>query len=31
MTGLAEDGALELRLDDGSTGHVRAGEISLLG
>jgi BirA family biotin operon repressor/biotin-[acetyl-CoA-carboxylase] ligase len=31
MEGLAEDGALILRLADGSTTHVRAGEISLLG
>lgn len=31
MDGLAEDGALILRLADGSTTHVRAGEISLLG
>jgi BirA family transcriptional regulator, biotin operon repressor / biotin---[acetyl-CoA-carboxylase] ligase len=31
MEGLAEDGALILRLPDGSTTHVRAGEISLLG
>jgi BirA family transcriptional regulator, biotin operon repressor / biotin---[acetyl-CoA-carboxylase] ligase len=31
MEGLAEDGALILRLSDGSTTHVRAGEISLLG
>lgn len=31
MEGLAEDGALILHLADGSTTHVRAGEISLLG
>ena len=31
MEGLAEDGALILRLSDGTTTHVRAGEISLLG
>jgi BirA family transcriptional regulator, biotin operon repressor / biotin---[acetyl-CoA-carboxylase] ligase len=31
MEGLAEDGALILRLSDGSTTHIRAGEISLLG
>jgi BirA family biotin operon repressor/biotin-[acetyl-CoA-carboxylase] ligase len=31
MEGLAEDGALILRLADGSATHVRAGEISLLG
>lgn len=31
MTGLADDGALIIRLDDGSVTHVRAGEISLLG
>jgi BirA family biotin operon repressor/biotin-[acetyl-CoA-carboxylase] ligase len=30
MTGLAPDGALLLRLADGSESHVRAGEISLL-
>lgn len=30
MTGLAEDGALILRADDGTITHVRAGEISLL-
>jgi BirA family biotin operon repressor/biotin-[acetyl-CoA-carboxylase] ligase len=30
MTGLAEDGALMLRAEDGSVTHVRAGEISLL-
>jgi BirA family transcriptional regulator, biotin operon repressor / biotin---[acetyl-CoA-carboxylase] ligase len=30
MAGLAEDGALMLRLADGSVTHVRAGEISLL-
>ena len=30
MTGLAEDGALVLRLADGAVTHVRAGEISLL-
>jgi BirA family transcriptional regulator, biotin operon repressor / biotin---[acetyl-CoA-carboxylase] ligase len=30
MTGLAEDGALILRADDGTVIHVRAGEISLL-
>jgi BirA family transcriptional regulator, biotin operon repressor / biotin---[acetyl-CoA-carboxylase] ligase len=30
MSGLAEDGALILRLADGSVTHVRAGEISLL-
>lgn len=30
MTGLADDGALMLRLPDGSVTHVRAGEISLL-
>lgn len=30
MTGLAEDGALILRLQDGSETHVRAGEISVL-
>lgn len=30
MTGLADDGALILRLADGSVTHVRAGEISLL-
>lgn len=29
MTGLADDGALMLRLDDGAISHVRAGEISL--
>ena len=31
MTGLADDGALVLRLQDGIEAHVRAGEISLLG
>lgn len=31
MTGLAEDGALIVRLADGSETHVRAGEISILG
>ncbi|HOY76564.1 MAG TPA: biotin--[acetyl-CoA-carboxylase] ligase [Hyphomonadaceae bacterium] len=31
MTGLAEDGALVLKLADGSETHVRAGEISVLG
>ena len=31
MTGLANDGALILRLQDGIEAHVRAGEISLLG
>lgn len=31
MSGLAEDGALILRLPDGSETHVRAGEISVLG
>lgn len=31
MTGLGPDGALILRLADGSETHVRAGEISLLG
>lgn len=31
MTGLAEDGALIVRLADGSETHVRAGEISVLG
>lgn len=31
MTGLGADGALILRLADGSENHVRAGEISLLG
>ena len=31
MTGLAEDGALILKLADGSETHVRAGEISVLG
>lgn len=31
IEGLGEDGALILRLDDGTTTHVRAGEISLLG
>jgi BirA family biotin operon repressor/biotin-[acetyl-CoA-carboxylase] ligase len=31
MTGLADDGALVLRLDDGSLHYVRAGEISILG
>jgi BirA family biotin operon repressor/biotin-[acetyl-CoA-carboxylase] ligase len=30
MTGLAEDGALVLQLEDGAVTHVRAGEISLL-
>lgn len=30
MAGLAEDGALVLRMDDGTVTHVRAGEISLL-
>jgi BirA family biotin operon repressor/biotin-[acetyl-CoA-carboxylase] ligase len=30
MEGLAPDGALMLRRDDGTTTHVRAGEISLL-
>lgn len=30
MTGLADDGALALRLEDGIEAHVRAGEISLL-
>jgi len=30
MTGLAGDGALIIRLDDGTEYHVRAGEISLL-
>ena len=30
MTGLADDGALMLRTDDGAVTHVRAGEISLL-
>ena len=30
MTGLAEDGALMLRLADGAVTHIRAGEISLL-
>ncbi|MEQ1784981.1 MAG: biotin--[acetyl-CoA-carboxylase] ligase, partial [Hyphomonadaceae bacterium] len=30
MTGLADDGALMLRAEDGSVTHVRAGEISLL-
>jgi len=29
MTGLADDGALLLRLDDGSVTHVRAGEMSI--
>lgn len=31
MTGLGPDGALVLRLADGTESHVRAGEISLLG
>ena len=31
MTGLGEDGALILKLPDGSETHVRAGEISVLG
>lgn len=31
MAGLAEDGALILRLPDGSETHIRAGEISVLG
>lgn len=31
MTGLGADGALILRLADGSENHIRAGEISLLG
>jgi BirA family transcriptional regulator, biotin operon repressor / biotin---[acetyl-CoA-carboxylase] ligase len=31
MEGLADDGALILRLDNGSLHHVRAGEISILG
>lgn len=31
MTGLGDDGALILRLGDGSLTHVRAGEISILG
>jgi BirA family transcriptional regulator, biotin operon repressor / biotin---[acetyl-CoA-carboxylase] ligase len=31
MTGLDTDGALTIRLDNGSVTHVRAGEISLLG
>ena len=31
MTGLAEDGALILQLEDGGETHVRAGEISVLG
>lgn len=31
MAGLAEDGALIVRLADGSETHVRAGEISVLG
>lgn len=30
MTGLANDGALMLRTDDGAFTHIRAGEISLL-
>lgn len=30
MTGLAEDGALVLRLEDETVAHIRAGEISLL-
>ena len=30
MMGLADDGALILRLEDGIEAHVRAGEISLL-
>jgi biotin-(acetyl-CoA carboxylase) ligase len=29
MAGLAEDGALIMRLADGSVTHIRAGEISL--
>lgn len=31
MTGLAEDGALVVKLDSGAETHVRAGEISVLG
>jgi BirA family biotin operon repressor/biotin-[acetyl-CoA-carboxylase] ligase len=31
MAGLADDGALVLRLDDGREHYVRAGEISILG
>ncbi len=31
MTGLAEDGALIVKLPDGAETHVRAGEISVLG
>lgn len=31
MTGLAEDGALVVKLADGTETHVRAGEISVLG